>query len=322
MNKRKTSTVASIVKDSDMVFEDEDDESVTGDAGDSTKGSVGSASREVSRVSGRAKKTKAIFDPSDNNGPVHKRKKEALEAEKVKSLQAKATKPIQKLIKSPVQSPKKSAAIAAAFPVSPVKATKVDPKVQEVQKKKPVPVASSDVKRSLVDTQPGSPTKSIVSTMSIIKEPSKRIQARKHFKSTSELESFGKKQRPSTSSIGHLSSDYDKASTVDLKDEEIPDVSSWSYQQVSQYFNTALGFNLRDSSIFTEQEIDGVALKIMKRSDIVTTKFESLKLGTALKMWSHIIKFQTGKNVKIIRCYQLSNKNIILGSSDPTQAWK
>lgn len=299
MNKRKTSTVASIVKDSDMVFEDEDDESVTGD---STKGSVGSASREVSRVSGRAKKTKAIFDPSDNNGPVHKRKKEALEAEKVKSLQAKATKPIQKLVKSPVQSPKKSAAIAAAFPVSPVKAAKVEQKVQEVQKKKPVPVIASDVKRSLVDTKPGSPTKSIVSTMSIIKEPSKRIQARKHFKSTSELEtSFSKKPRPSTSSIGHLSSDYDKASTVDLKDEEIPDVSSWSYQQVSHYFNTALGFSLRDSSIFTEQEIDGVALKIMKRSDIVTTKFESLKLGTALKMWSHIIKFQTGKIVSILR---------------------
>lgn len=301
MNKRKTSTVASVVKDSDMVFEDEDDESVTGD---STKGSVGSASREVSRVSGRAKKTKAIFDPSDNNGPVHKRKKEALEAEKVKSLQAKATKPLQKIAKSPIQSPKKSPAFAAAFPVSPAKVSKAEPKVQEVQTKKSVPVAASDANRSLMETKPGPQTKPVVRKLSMIKEPSKRIQARKHFKSTNEWETttFGKNPRPSTSSIGHLSSDYDKASSVDLKDEEIPDVSSWSYQQVSHYFNTALGFNLRDSSIFTEQEIDGVALKIMKRSDIVTTKFDSLKLGTALKMWSHIIKFQTGQIVRIIRC--------------------
>lgn len=288
MNKRKASNVTAVVKDSDMVFEDDDD-SFTGDS------AKGSASREVSRVSGRAKKTKAIFDPSDNNGPVHKRKKEAVEAEKMRSLPTKV-KSATKLVKSPAPSPKKTAAIVAAFQIlSPVKVDKVEPKpLLESPKVKPVAV----VKKRLSLEKKSVPelVKNEVLAVSVAKEPSKRIQARKQSKRPEDWASTvaDKKQRPSSSSAGCLS-DYDKASTVEFKDEGVPDVSRWTYQQVSQYFNSNLGFSKRDAAIFTDQEIDGEALKIMKRGDIVTTKFESLKFGTALKMWSQIIKFQTGK---------------------------
>lgn len=288
MNKRKASNVTSIVKDSDMIFED-DDESITGDS------AKGSASREVSRVSGRAKKTKAIFDPSDNNGPVHKRKKEAVEAEKIRSLPIK-TKSATKLVKSPVPSPKKTAALAAAFQIlSPSKVEKVEPK-PVVESPKVKTVAAAKKRLSLDKKTVPDLVKSEVLAASLAKEPSKRIQARKQVKRPDGWASTAadKKQRPSSSSAGCLS-DYDKASTVEFKEEGVPDVSRWTYQQVTQYFNGNLGFSKRDAAIFTDQEIDGEALKIMKRGDIVTTKFESLKFGTALKMWSHIIMFQTGE---------------------------
>lgn len=300
MSKRKSSSQSVQVKSNDMVFEDDDDidEQTESVAGDSVKGGSGS------RVSVRAKKAKAIYDPSEYNGPVHKRKKEALEAEKLKS-PAKSAKPsLDVLQKSPIFSPAKvSINIQATTSETPIKA-KIPPRLS-IPKSKAVIEAS---KRSN-NKKPISPNNIVekpteLPTVAISKEPSKRIQARKQLKTpSSDGIKLTKNKRESSISTVRSSDEYDRASTIEFRNAEIPDVRKWTHQQVSEYFSTNLGFSPRDSEVFSHEEIDGEAMMIMKRSDIVTTKFQKLKLGTALKMWSHILMFQTGSN-------------------DPTQAWK
>lgn len=298
MSKRKSSS-ALVVKsaDADMIFEDDDE--IESNAGDSAKGS------SSARVSARAKKAKAIYDPSEFNGPVHKRKKEALENERAQRKPApKTAKPTvaHPKLTSPTNSPAKSAAIAKAFQVSPRSNTAAKPKLFEIQKR------ALDSKKSVTSTpvqkQPAVPV------VSGAKEPSKRIQACKQFTGHNQSDSSSgpKKRRVSTSvsTGGRLSaSDFDNASTVEYAParSDIPKVRKWTHQQVSNYFSANLGFAKQEAAVFTDEEIDGETLMIMKRSDIVNTKFQHLKLGTALKMWSHIITFQTGKD-------------------DPTQAWK
>jgi hypothetical protein len=93
-----------------------------------------------------------------------------------------------------------------------------------------------------------------------------------------------------------------KITTNDVNGNAIPDVREWSESDVSDYFHNKLGFSKRESNLFRDEEIDGEALLIMKRSDIVNNKLTYIKLGTAIKFWSHILRFQTKSN-------------------DPTQAW-
>ncbi|CRL04412.1 CLUMA_CG017498, isoform A [Clunio marinus] len=306
MSKRKSTTKLIDEKNIDMHFEDDDEEEQANGssiAGDSGKGSV-------SRVSGRAKKAKAIYDPSEYNGPVHKRKKEALEAEKVTKVLKSPGKPtnlpqIEKVVKVPIE--------PIAPPVVPSSLQRQKTTMKPTTNKK-IKKSLSTVTRRTFTTNAPTEKKLIVATkketpviaaqsLPPVKEPSKRIQARKqHPKPASSLLND---EKPSVR-VRSSSENSDQASTIEYNNPEssaIPNVEKWSYQHVSRYFNTILGFSKKDSSVFTDEEIDGEALLIMKRSDIVNTKFQHLKLGTALKMWSHIITFQTG-------------------SKDPTQAWK
>lgn len=304
MSKRKSSSQSLQVKSADMVFEDDDDE-ISEDQ-QSAKGSV-------SRVSGRAKKAKAIYDPSEYNGPVHKRKKEALEAEKLKS----PTKPV--LVKQSVNPPSKPTTtlknIVTSTSVTNKSSSVATPTEEATKAKTPtrkVIVAKTKSVEAVTKVRKveQAARATIVPSAPLVKEPSKRIQARKQDKKvnndfdSSSLEI--KKRRETVSTTTALSTDEfdcDKASTIEFRSSDVPDVRKWSHQQVASYFQRPLGFSARDSSVFVDEEIDGEALMIMKRSDIVTTKFQKLKLGTALKMWSQILIFQTGSN-------------------DPTQAWK
>jgi hypothetical protein len=300
------------VKQADMTFEDDDeidDQQTESSQADSSKGSV-------SRVSARAKKTKAIFDPSDNNGPVHKRKKEALEAERAgksaaPKVSAKTTAIEVVLPKSPISSPEK--AVAAPSTSTPIKKPKTPVKSQPVNrtasipniniKKRPPPKKTTEAQKPMIKPEEITTTSIAV----VVKEPSKRIQARKNSVRPIDSEyvfpEVKKTRRNSVSTTGGRSDEYEKASTIELKVTQVPDVRKWSHQRVFEYFTNTLGFSSRDSAIFKDEEIDGEALMIMKRSDMATTKFQKLKLGPALKMWSHIVMFQTGSN-------------------DPTQAWK
>lgn len=298
MSKRKTITQAFHVTSEDMTFEDQDGiKTFVEDEIQSEK----SESISTSRF-GRAKKVKAIYDPSEHNGPVHKRKKEALALEAEKAQKTVTKTPTKKQM--PVL-------VAAKRPVpdSTELVTK-SPKVKPiVPKKTPADVA----KRLSMEDIPKPVTKqrklSIVPTVPLVKEPSKRIQQRKLLKTdeSDEIPEIKRKQRSRSQSVAIgtssviSSSTYEETSTISNGD--IPDVRHWSHIQVSDYFNNSLKFSKTDSAIFTDEEIDGETLLIMKRSDIVNTKFQNLKLGTALKMWSQIIKFQTG-------------------SSDISQAWK
>lgn len=279
MSKRKSQNASKSV---DMVFEDDEDEQA---------GSVASTSDSVkkSRVSGRAKKVKTIYDPSLTNGPVHKRKKEALEAlEKLNKstegkisakpkLEVKPTIPTE-VVKSPVK-------------VRPAIPAKVKP-VLEFQSSKP------DLKK--------------VVAVPVAKEPSKRIQERKptqktnDFKETSTLggqaySQFLSKRLDSAS--GNSSEDYEKP-TLPRAIAALPDVKTWTSLNVYDHFVGKLNFSKQDCArIFIEEEIDGEALILLKRNDIVTEKFSKLKLGTALKIWTKIQQIQTR-------------------STDPSQSWK
>lgn len=296
MSKRKPSSQT--LQTADMTFEDDDieDQQTESIAGDSNKGSG------VSRVSVRAKKAKAIYDPSEYNGPVHKRKKEALEAQQLQN-------------KTPTKAAKRQSLdhqqkplISTSLKGSPPMVTAYKPKTPTKRTSLPKSKTVNDEKRILQNQKPLPVQKVSVipNPTTLVKEPSKRIQARKQQKG-SNIEpstSAGARKQREASTVSTIGSDeYDRASTIEFRSTDVPDVRKWTHQQVFEYFSKNLGFTTRDAAVFNEEEIDGEALMIMKRTDIVTTKFQKLKLGTALKMWSQIIMFQTGSN-------------------DPTQAWK
>jgi len=71
-------------------------------------------------------------------------------------------------------------------------------------------------------------------------------------------------------------------------DPSIPDPSSWSPAEVCQYFEKF--FSKEVASVFQEQDIDGKALLLLSRSDIL--RGLGLKVGVALKIIYHVKKFQ------------------------------
>lgn len=91
------------------------------------------------------------------------------------------------------------------------------------------------------------------------------------------------------------SDDCDSGFLCDIKEEGsavVPDVSKWTFNDVYDYFRKHFG---NDALIFKEQEIDGTCIMVMKRSDVIPG-FQNgtvLKLGTLLKMYNHILSFQT-----------------------------
>lgn len=271
MSKRKGSTQAFRLDEEDMTFEfDGVQDDLQTDKTETE--SVKSDSR--SRFSGRAKKVKAIYDPSEHNGPVHKRKKEAMEAaEKSKVVVSKTPTKLK-----PVNSPAKRAPPAEPLSNSAPKAKVVAPRK----------TLADVTKRLSLDEGPKPaprPRKmSVMPTVPVVKEPSKRIQQRKVMK-VDEIEGITgivkKKQRSRSVSIAPgppsvISSAFDEASTVSLNDG-IPDVRHWTHHQVCDYFSSTLKFSKQDAAVFKNEEIDGETLLIMKRSDII--RFQHLKVN-------------------------------------------
>uniref|UniRef100_UPI00358F843A sterile alpha motif domain-containing protein 13 n=1 Tax=Myxine glutinosa TaxID=7769 RepID=UPI00358F843A len=77
-----------------------------------------------------------------------------------------------------------------------------------------------------------------------------------------------------------------------------PELPNWSAGDVAGYLRTA-GFE-EEALAFLEQEIDGKSLLLMKRSDVLTGL--SIKLGPALKIYQHHVKFLQDKHFRSELC--------------------
>lgn len=84
--------------------------------------------------------------------------------------------------------------------------------------------------------------------------------------------------------------------------DTVPHAADWSVQQVFEYF---CDFFPSASRILLDMEIDGTALLLFKRSDMLKLvkrqtdaahTQEALDLGTALKMYAHMLRLQTRNN--------------------------
>lgn len=74
--------------------------------------------------------------------------------------------------------------------------------------------------------------------------------------------------------------------------ETIPDVRNWDSDEIFTYF---MGTTTAEyAHIFKDHEIDGDALLLVSREDVLT-KF-NLKLGPALRLYSHILTLQFKNN--------------------------
>lgn len=88
---------------------------------------------------------------------------------------------------------------------------------------------------------------------------------------------------------------YDKASKV-RPHENIPDCRNWDCDEVYTYF---MGTTTAEyAELFKENEIDGDALLLMKRDDVLN-RF-NLKLGPALRLYAHIVSLQYKNNNPIL----------------------
>lgn len=78
--------------------------------------------------------------------------------------------------------------------------------------------------------------------------------------------------------------------------ESIPDVKTWDCDEVYTYF---LGTKTAEyAHLFKDKGIDGDALMLLKRDDIL--KQFNLKLGAALRLYSHIVSLQYKNNNPIL----------------------
>lgn len=78
--------------------------------------------------------------------------------------------------------------------------------------------------------------------------------------------------------------------------ESIPDVKKWDCDEVYTYF---LGTTTAEyAHLFREHQIDGDALLLIKREDVLN-RF-NLKLGPALRLYSHIVTLQYKNNNPIL----------------------
>ncbi|XP_012233877.1 uncharacterized protein Lint-O isoform X2 [Linepithema humile] len=70
-------------------------------------------------------------------------------------------------------------------------------------------------------------------------------------------------------------------------DPNIPDARNWTSEQVYQYFARLFP---KEAEVFRQQEIDGHALLMMSRKDVLCGL--NLLLGPALKIYRHVLKLQ------------------------------
>lgn len=233
-----------------------------------TKSSKNSTKATGARISARGKKEKKIYDPSDN-GPASKKRKE--EGSK-------------KLISTPVKTPVKT---------TPAKSPK---QKMILSQKSPAKTSMQIAKRRLeldlehppnqkieqVKTTPCSISITSLKVKEVIKPPIA------HPTLTSRQTIL---QTQSRSTSSERSSSHQTSSTVPIRDNKVPNIQKWTPQDVADYFQSK-GFDKKDAFKFKEQEIDGVALLILQRDDL---KNLGLKVGIFVKMWNHILSFQSGE---------------------------
>lgn len=85
-----------------------------------------------------------------------------------------------------------------------------------------------------------------------------------------------------------INGDDDDDEADDDIDPSIPDAADWTSNDVYDYF--VQYFPEHEAKVFKEQEIDGCSLLLLKRMDVL--KSLRLKLGTALKIYRHVLKLQ------------------------------
>lgn len=86
------------------------------------------------------------------------------------------------------------------------------------------------------------------------------------------------------------------AKTAITPDECIPDVRKWDCDEVYIYF---MGKTTTEyAQLFKDNQIDGDALLLIKREDVLN-RF-NLKLGPALRLYSHIIQLQYKNNNPVL----------------------
>lgn len=297
MSKRKSRTKSLVVNKLDMVFEDDSSDP---DIDLLTKPREAHLTSSMftkatgSRQSARGKREKKIYDPSDHDKPVHKKKKEAIEAQQ--SALKKTPSKIQ--AKTPVKTPAKAESII------PVKLLK--PVIQSAKRK-------LDLDKEIAEIQLETIQQKIAPPVPVAKEPSKRIQSRK--KSVEKLaaevvavsslvssSSSVEIQPPPLRGILRKSISLDcrsilTSSTASVRDSAVTDITKWSSKDVAAYFCRE-GFDKKDATKFEDQEIDGETLLILQRSDLTNL---NLKVGVFVKMWNRILRFQSGILTKILK---------------------
>lgn len=88
---------------------------------------------------------------------------------------------------------------------------------------------------------------------------------------------------------------YDEMSRM-RPHESIPDVKRWDCDEVYTYFMARTSAEYAD--LFRENQIDGDALLLIRREDVLN-RF-NLKLGPALRLYSHIVTLQYKNNNPIL----------------------
>ncbi|XP_026469139.1 uncharacterized protein LOC113373017 [Ctenocephalides felis] len=73
-------------------------------------------------------------------------------------------------------------------------------------------------------------------------------------------------------------------------DENIPDVTNWTSDEVCEYFTN---YFPEDAFTFKEEDIDGLAILLIDRETVI--EHLNMNLGTALKVWRHIVLLQERK---------------------------
>ncbi|KAJ7351661.1 hypothetical protein OS493_036211 [Desmophyllum pertusum] len=95
---------------------------------------------------------------------------------------------------------------------------------------------------------------------------------------------------PGSPSKATASTTRDSAKDTEKSKSNLPpDTSLWTVTEVVSFFSS-LGFP-EEAKSFQNQEIDGKALLLMSRNDVLTGM--SIKLGPALKIYVHVARLQT-----------------------------
>lgn len=278
MSKRKSRAKSMFLDKTDIQFPDDSDPDL--DIFAKPKLQVTATTKESkatgSRISARGKKEKKIYDPSENNGPVQKKKKDEISSAK-------------KLTLTPSKSP--------------VKATPLSPKMTFPSSKSPHKLAAQGAKRKLdLDKDVAAIQLDKIQKLTVVPSvSSKRIQSRKEVPQEIEPAQVIPQiiQRPLSKPLKSIlrrslsMNSETTTTTIPIRDLTQTAIGKWSPQDVTEYFSQQ-HFDDKDAMKFKEQEIDGEALLILQRDDL---KNLNLKVGIFLKMWNHVLRLQAGNSL-------------------------